>query len=467
MTATTVREPGRDLLVRGEYDVIVAGAGLGGIAAALASGRTGARTLLVERNSFAGGVATAGMCCSIFNCYYSSQGELCTTGIPVEIADRLAEATGFGKKWHKHKGHIIYDIERAKRLFDEMLADAGVELLYSTLATSAVTEGDRVRGVIVEDKLGREAILAKVVVDATADGDILAAAGAPHKVRERALNTLCFRMGNVDVDAFVDYFRKHPEQYPPYQDVEWSVDECLAQYDDCGTFLFPHGATEQVGVFQKAIQAGVIPEKIGITDCIQTHRQMHALRDTGIVHVIAGFTHFNGLDPKKITQSITDGREMVSILVDVYRKYVPGFENAFVAGTAANLGVRASRTMQGDFLFTREMMAAGTRQPDAIARCVGWGSSSKGKECQALFTDSCDVPYRCLLPGKVEGIIPGTGRGVSTTSSDLLRVMVHTMAVGQASGTTAALSANADVLPRDLDVPLLQRELTNQGVDLG
>lgn len=464
MSVRTIREPERELTVRGEYDVIVAGAGLGGISAALAAARTGARTLLVERNSFSGGVATAGMCCSIFNCFYTSKHELGTTGIPVEIADRLAEATGYGRKWHNHKGHIIYDIERAKWVFDEMLAEAGVSILYSTPAVSAVMDGNLVRGVIVEDKLGREAILAKVVVDATADGDILAAAGAPHKIREKALHTLCFRMGNVDVDAFVDHFRQYPEQYPPYQDVEWSVEECLAQYDDCGTFLFPHGKTEQVDIFRKAILDGAIPERIGITDCIQTHRQMHALRDTGIVHVIAGFTHFNGLDPELITQSITEGRQMVALLVDVYRKYVPGFKNAFVAGTAVNLGVRASRTMQGDFLFTREMMAPGTRQPDAVARCVGW--SHQGKECQALFDDTCDIPYRCFLPGHVRGIIPGTGRGICTTLSDLLRVMVHTMAVGQASGTAAALSANKGITPESLDVATLQNELMTQGVVL-
>ncbi|MBT3289051.1 MAG: FAD-dependent oxidoreductase, partial [Victivallales bacterium] len=162
-TDERIHEPGRDLPVRGQYDVIVAGGGLGGVAAALASARSGARTLLVERNSFLGGVATAGMCCSIFNCFYTSEHRLGSTGIPVEIADALAEAMGYGKAWHDHKGHIIYDIELGKLVLAQLVEDAGVDMLLGTRVAGAVMDGNRIRGLIVESKSGREALLAKVV----------------------------------------------------------------------------------------------------------------------------------------------------------------------------------------------------------------------------------------------------------------------------------------------------------------
>ncbi len=125
-----VTEPARQIPVRGQYDVIVAGGGLGGIAAGVASARSGARTLLVERNSFVGGVATAGMCCSIFNCFYTHDHELGSTGIAVEIADTLAEAEGYGKKWHDHKGHIIYDVESAKFHLSRMVTEASADMLF-------------------------------------------------------------------------------------------------------------------------------------------------------------------------------------------------------------------------------------------------------------------------------------------------------------------------------------------------
>ena len=122
----TLAETAADLPVRADHDVVVCGGALGGVAAAVASARAGADTLLIERNSFLGGVATAGMCCSIFNCYYAANRRLGTTGIAVEIADALAEAVGYGRKWHAHKGHVIYDIERGKLVLQDVVAAAAV-----------------------------------------------------------------------------------------------------------------------------------------------------------------------------------------------------------------------------------------------------------------------------------------------------------------------------------------------------
>ena len=107
----TIREEGREIPVRAEVDVLVAGGGLGGVSAAMAAARAGAKTLLVERNSFLGGVATAGMCCSMFNAFYTASGKLGTTGNALEAADALAEAAGYGERWKRHKAHIIYDVE--------------------------------------------------------------------------------------------------------------------------------------------------------------------------------------------------------------------------------------------------------------------------------------------------------------------------------------------------------------------
>ncbi|MBT4820225.1 MAG: FAD-dependent oxidoreductase, partial [Lentisphaerae bacterium] len=249
----------REIPVRGEYDVIVCGGGLGGTAAAVAAGRTGARTLLIERNSFLGGVATAGMCCSIFNCYYTSEGQLGTTGIAVEVADKLAESMGYGRKWHKHKGHIIYDIERGKQVLQDLVVDAGAELLLQACVAGAVVSDGALDGVVVETKSGPQAIRAKVVVDATGDSDVAARAGARVRVIEKGVHSLCFRLGNVDVDMFVDYFREHPEQFPEYMDVDWTLPEALAQYDECGTFLFPHGGGMQMDAFKQAKANGDLP----------------------------------------------------------------------------------------------------------------------------------------------------------------------------------------------------------------
>jgi hypothetical protein len=472
MNHPTLLEPTRQLPIRGGYDVIVCGGGLGGTAAAMAAARAGASTLLIERNGFLGGVATAGMCCSIFNCFYTggSDRRLETTGIALELADAMAEATGFGRKWHNHKGHIIYDIECGKRVLQERVAGAGAEILLQVWTAGAVVEDGAVRGVIVESKSGREVICAKVVVDATGDADIATRAGAPVHIQQQGAHSLCFRLGNVDVDAFVGCFRKHPDRFPEYMDVDWSLAEALAQYDDCGTFLFPHGGGMQLDAFARARQNGDLPSAIGIQDTTDAC-QMHALRQTGVVHVITGFTHFDVIDSEQISQSILDGRRMAFTIAEVYKRYIPGFANSFVAGTAANLGVRTSRYLNGDFVFKAAMMQAGVRHPDAVGRFVGYDNIMKHSGlnawgAQVCHTDSSDLPYRCLLPKEVDGLVMGAGRSISTDSPWLLRVMAHTMVVGQGAGTAAAVAARSGAAPRHVDISAVQEELRRQGVVL-
>jgi len=305
-------------------------------------------------------------------------------------------------------------------------------------------------------------------VDASGDADIAAFAGAPLHTQEKGVHSLCFRLGNVDVDAFADFFRQNPDQFPEYMDVDWNLAEALAQYDDCGTFLFPHGGGMQMDAFKQAKANGELPATIGIQDTTDACH-MHALRQTGVVHVITGFTHFDGLDAERISRSIADGRRMAFTVTEVYRKYMPGFADAFVASTATNLGVRTSRYLDGDFVFMVGMMQAGVRQPDAVGRFVGYdhvvkhpGANAWGT--QVCHTDSADLPYRCLLPRRIDGLLVGAGRSISTVNPSLLRVMVHTMVVGQGAGAAAAVAASAGVVPREVDIAEVQAELRRQGV---
>jgi len=355
-------------------------------------------------------------------------------------------------------------------VLQELAEGAGVELLLQAWIAGEIVEEGAVRGVVVETKSGREAIRAKVVVDATGDADIAAFAGVSLRTQQRGVHSFCFRLGNVDVDAFVDFFRQNPDQFPEYMDVDWSLAEALAQYDDCGTFLFPHGGGMQMDAFRQAKANGELTATIGIQDTTDAC-QMHALRQTSIVHVITGFTHFDGLDAELISRSITDGRRMAFTVSEVYRKYIPGFTNAFIAGTAANLGVRTSRCLDGAFVFTRDMLKAGVRQPDAVGTLVGWdnlvkhhGANAWGS--QVCHADSSDLPYRCLLPKGIDGLLMGAGRSISTDNPSLLRVMAHTMVVGQAAGTAAAVAVRTGTTPQTVAVEDVQAELGRCGVDL-
>lgn len=451
---------------KGHWDVIVAGGGLGGVCAAIASARSGAKTLLVERNTYVGGVATAGMCCSIFNCFYTSRKKLASLGLPVEIADRLATATGYGNKWHNHKGHIIFDLEKGKLVLQQMLEEAGVDILLGHYVAGACVEDNVLKGIVIEGKNGSELLTAACFVDATGDADLAYQAGVPLHTNSKekpGIHSLCFRIGNVDVDSFVGYFREHPDEYAAMMDVEWTLEEALKQYDECSTFLFPHGGGRHMRAFQKAAEAGELPEKIGIHDTTNAC-QMHALKYTGMVHVITGFVHFDGLDSDLISQAVNDGRKMAFVITDVYKKYIPGFSKAFVAGVADNLGVRTSRWLNGDFIFKNEMRSAGTRFEDAVGKLVPFREEKRypGKDAwcvQVMEEDTFDLPFRCLLPRKINGILMGAGRSISAEDPGTLRAMVYTMSVGQAAGAAAAVSAKNAVFPRSVDVAEVRKAL--------
>jgi len=460
-------------MINYQSDVLVVGGGLGGVAAAIAAARAGAKTILMERNTCLGGVATAGMCCSVFNCFFNHKRELVVKGIPLEITDMLAEAGGPGLSWRKHKGHVIYDLEQAKQRLDQLARENDIELLLESIVTDAVMVDGKLVGVKFISKGGPGKALAKAVIDATGDADVAWLAGAPVKItlKERAPASYCFRMGNVDMDRFVDYFRDNPTQYPEKMDIEWSLQEALAQYDENGTFLFPHGGGMQMDIMKRGLETGELKDSFGVYDTMAA-TQMHGIRNIGVMHIVTGFTKVD-LDPLQISRAITDGRGMSYHAAEFMRKRMPGFENAFICGLAENLGIRSSRFIDSDFVFTQDMKIMPSRFYDAIGQGVVEShtklhNASNAWNAQVFSNEIYQIPYRVLIPRNVDGLIMGAGRSasVSETTPFLLRVMVTTMTVGQAAGIAAAISAGEGVKLRDADVSKIQKELLRQGVDL-
>jgi hypothetical protein len=163
---------------------------------------------------------------------------------------------------------------------------------------------------------------------------------------------------------------------------------------------------------------------------------------------------------------------MAFYVTDYFRKYLPGFERSYVIGTADDLGMRATRWIDGESVFTETMKSKPTRFHDAIGRGVVQKNYVKNPAPDAWnvqsFTDETfDIPYRCLIPRKIDDLLIGSGRSVSASTPMLLRVMALTMVVGQGAGVAAAISARDNVAPRNVNIAALQEELEQQGVDLG
>jgi len=471
MSQRSLSEPSRQVPVVSEADVLVAGGGQAGVAAAVAAARQGARTILVERNSYLGGVFTAGLMSSITNVLYLGTGERIVNGIIREIIDRLVKKGGASRNWGSAvMPQIPVDVELAKLVLTEMILEAGVEVWLDTWVSDVVMDGANIAGVIVESKSGRQALAACTYVDATGDADLAARAGAPlHRVAKGS-DTLMFRMANVDLERLAAYFESHPEEWQPTVDISTSLEDFLRNWREYGVFHLPHGGGRHYRLVQKRVQAGEFATAHGIVKSMDVLGLFavsgEGIAGSGTVLVNSQGVSIDSLDVRQLSQALLECRQCVFLVADFLRKYVPGFENAYVVQSADNLGVRYTRWIEGEYTLTLKEFQRGPHFADT----VGWVPVLK-----ETFTDRTpppfmpygyEMPYRVMVPKQVDNLLVASGKSVSTMPRGLARGQVECSVLGQAAGVAAALSAQTGTSVRNLDIRVLQRSLLKQGVNV-
>ncbi|CAG7617078.1 FAD-dependent oxidoreductase [Paenibacillus allorhizosphaerae] len=416
------------------YDVIVAGGGPSGIAAAVAAARMGARTLLVERYGFLGGAGTA-MMVNPWMSYWASGGANVQLifGVLQELIDRM---TSMGMYGHP-KQKTAFDPEALKVAAEQLCQEAGVNLLYHSFLGEAKMDesGMRIEAVRFANKAGLVDFKANMYVDTTGDADLAALAGAIVE-KGRAVDslsqpmTLNFRMANVDMD------RLQTRQ-------------------------------EITALYKEAKRRGEI-------DCPREDVLWFYANQPGVIHFnTTRVIRKDATNPWDLTEAEIEGRRQVQQLVRFLKAEVPGFEDAYLQTTAPQIGVRESRRVVGEYMLTADELLASCRFDDVIARGAypvdihnpdGEGTILKHLPPGEWY----DIPFRTLVPKKVQNLLIG-GRPISTTheAHSAIRVQPIAMAIGQAAGTAAALCAKDGVLPRELDVSKVQKALTEQGAVLG
>lgn len=457
---TSVTEERRDLLVARIYDVIVAGGGSGGAPAAVAAARQGARTLLVDRNAYLGGTATGGMMAVFWTPSKTFSGYM------AEVLDALL------RRRAAQTGAVVpFDPQVLKEILLADVLEAGADLLLYTWVVDAIVEDGVIRGVVVENKSGRQAILGHVVIDATADGDVAAAAGARFQKgrADGAMRpvTVLFRLGNVDIPRLMAYAQAHPDQFIR---------------DTHVNFTNPaEGKLRLAGFFDLVKRA---------REASELDKECHYLRvehaDFERKMVLINTVRVYGIDGTdgwQLTRGEIECRRQMERLIAFMRRDVPGFADAFLVDSSTNLGVRETRHVLGEHVLEYDEVLAGRQFDDVVA--TNASHLPHGKEMHSPDaneggeTDDAnrrdewpllthEIPFRALVVKDVKNLLVA-GRCISATheADRITRNIPPCVMTGQVAGTAAALAAKARSPLSALDVRVLQGALVAQGVDLG
>lgn len=456
----------REIPVGGEVDVLVAGGGTAGVPAAIAAARHGARVMLIEQFGFLGGTQTAGLVAPICP-NYDAAGRPLTQGIGQEIWNRLAERGGTvrteGGLYPNPGGDWPwFDPESLKYLLDDMVTEAGVEVLFHTWISDVLREGNTVTGLIIENKSGRQAIGAKMIVDATGDADVAARAGVeyesgrPTDGKNQAVS-LRFHVGGVDLGRLAEFLR---EQGMPRRE------------HPTISYAFGAGEKDAGGLIEQALRNGEVePEVV-------RYFQFYTIpgRPGELTFNCPELHTNNPVDARELSRLQIEGRRRIRKTFAFCRRCLAGFENAYIAATAPLIGIRSSRRILGEYVLTEADVLAGRKFPDAVAR-NNWPPDihAPGKDENLVFKrerahgDFVEIPYRCLVPRVVDGLLVA-GRCISATfeAQAAIRISRTCQALGQAAGTAAALAVGAaegrGIPARDLNGSALHTVLTRDGL---
>lgn len=443
------------------YDVIVVGGGPGGIPAAIAAARQGMKTLLVERNAFLGGVAATGLPILAF---YDRTGAQVVAGIADELVGRLTDRGG------SFAGHIPCPIHNSftpvnpymfRNVVMEVCQEAGVDMLFSTEIQDVIVENGQVTGVVLFSRSMVLEVDCQVLIDATGDGTAAYLAGALYEMGEQNDKkiqpvSLIFSLGNVDIDEMLEYIKIHPETFTTPETYGEGIDYTLEYFIESKSFYFT-GFGEFIKQARENGDFDIPRDRVIFAK--QPNNNEIVINATRMINI-------DPTDPQSLSQAEIEGHRQVQILLNFFRKYCPGFKNAFLANTASGAYARESRRITGIKTITKANIDQLLVPEDTIALAgynIDIHQSGIGLNLMPS-AHAIGIPYGCLVSKNIGGLLT-SGRCISVEPYPfgLTRAMATCFAIGEAAGTAASLAVKHQLPLDSIDVRELRAVLKQNG----
>lgn len=415
-------------------DVIVMGGGPAGIGAATGAAKSGKKVLLVDRNSSLGGMATLAAVSTICGAYSADKSKKIIGGIYQEWMDELKKLDGIkeGVDFGRHRADVC-DHHLLKTAADRLLLNYDVDLLYRTQVIGAKCENEYINYILISNKEGVFRVFADKFIDCTGDADIAAMCGAPYEIGDENGNiqaaTTIFKMANVNLE----------------------VTEALPQEE-----------------FNNLVRKSKENKEYTL------HRPSGVFMSSAVGNsVICNMNWISGFSPlvgKEITLAEIEGRESAIEYSKFLKNKVPGFENSYLAEIAEQIGIRETRRIVGQYILTEQEIMNGAQFDDAIswsAWPVEYHDPSEPKAKKTYLKQDYQIPYSALIPKGVSNLIIA-GRSISTTqfANASTRVMAPCLAIGHAAGVASSIAIEQNTDYKNIDINLLQNNLSNQGAIL-
>ncbi len=434
------------------FDVLVAGGGLAGFAAALSAARNGAKTILIEKEGFLGGLGVIGATAlhNFFNIFDATPGAArlrVARGIAQELVDHIQEHGGAIGHIHLERGgkyiSMITPVEPeiTKAVLNKMLIEAGVTLLLHTVVIQVITNEDIIKGVVVWNKAGRTSISAKQYIDCTGDGDLAAYAGVPYKhFKAKDVGAypagFTFRLCNVDlVKMEADLERK-------------------------GLITMLGHSIKPSDTKPKLVRIGFNIRKLGFKKAFYFYAT--SLRPNELTYCnCLNYGPNDGLNPKELTDGEVYIRELMLEIINFFRIKIDGCQNCYAAGASPYIGQRRARAIHCEYELSKEDCLEGCEFEDQIGNISFIDAGNFIVKNSGAF----GIPYRAIIPLKIKNLLVA-GRTISPNNVAFAatRNTICSMITGQAAGIAASMAVAEESSSRDINVKKLQKKLVSNGV---